>query len=165
VLALALGGVLSLLAAVPGSAVLVYALADGHGWPRTALSAIAGAALLGVMLQRPRVQGAARLRIVDGAALALGAWFVVRPTSWAWTRIGELRAYSDGTSLAMASALIGGGLLTTLGRRLEYTPLAPWLVASADDDGPLRAKVSVLCVAIAALMGLLAAALVRSARL
>jgi hypothetical protein len=164
VLALALGGALSLLAAVPGVAVLVYALADGHGWPRAALSAFAGATLIGLVLQGPRGRGATRLRVVDGAALALGVWFFVRPTSWAWTRIGELRAYSDGTLLAMASALIAGVLLTTSGRRLDYTPLAPWLVTSAD-DGPVLGKVNVLSVAIAALTGLLAAALVRSARL
>ncbi|MEY2434685.1 MAG: hypothetical protein QOC92_4410 [Acidimicrobiaceae bacterium] len=166
VVALALGGTLSLLAAVPGSAVLTYALADAHGWPRATLSLLLGATLFGLALRRPRADGgAARLRVVDGAALALGVWFVVRPTSWAWTRLGDLRAYSDGTVLALASALIAGVLFTGTRSQLEYAPLAPWLVAADHDDRPVGATVNVLAVAVSVLTGLIAAALVRSARL
>jgi hypothetical protein len=166
VVALALGGTLSLLAAVPGSAVLTYALADAHGWPRAALSVLLGATLFGLVLDRPRADGgAARVRVVDGVALALGVWFVVRPTSWAWTRLGDLRAYSDGTVLALASALIAGVLFTGTRSQLEYAPLAPWLVAADHDDRPVGATVNVLAVAVSVLTGLIAAALVRSARL
>jgi hypothetical protein len=174
VLAVALGGELSLLAAVPGAAVLVYALADGHGWSRAALWVLVAVTALGLTFDRLRPDGldavsasdrAARLGVIDGAVLALASWFVIRPTSWAWTHVGDLDAYSDGTAIALASALIAGVLLTISGGRLERTPLTPWFGAASDDDVASSTKVDALTVGIVALTGLIAAALVRSARL
>jgi len=109
------------------------------------------------------------LRAVDGLLLLAGAWLVVRPTSWTWIRADGLRAYSDGTALALATALISGVAMTIAGGRFATEPLVPWLVAGDDGkeglDGDRPARFDTAAVTAVALMGLVAAALVRSARL
>ena len=164
VIALALGGPLALLAATPGAAVLAYAIADGHGWPRPVLAVLLVATVLGLTSAQAG-QTAARLRGVDTMMLAAGVWFVVRPTSWAWTRLAGLRAYTDGTALAVVVAVIAGAVLTITGGRLATEPLTPWIVASEERAAVPSGRVGVVVVAAAVLMGLVAAALVRSPRL
>jgi len=109
-----------------------------------------------------------KLLIASGLLLA-GAWLVVRPTSWTWIRADGLRAYSDGTALALATALISGVAMTIAGGRFATEPLVPWLVAGDDGkeglDGDRPARFDTAAVTAVALMGLVAAALVRSARL
>ena len=164
VIALALGGPLALLAAAPGAAMLVYAIADGHGWTQPMLAVLLVATLVGLTSGQAG-PATARLRVVDTVVLAAGAWFVLRPTSWAWARVAGLRAYSDGTVLAAAVTLIAGVLLTIGGARLATEPLAPWIVADEAQAASPSARVPVVMVAAAGLMGLVAAALVRSAAL
>jgi len=98
-----------------------------------------------------------------------GAWLVVRPTSWTWLRTDGLRAYTDGTALALAAALISGVILAIAGGRFATEPLVPWLVADnagkPHPDGEAPARLDTVLVAAVTLMGLVAVALVRSARL
>jgi hypothetical protein len=164
VIALALGGPLALLAATPGGALLAYAIADGQGWPRPVLAVLVLATVFGLTQGHAGVT-AARLRVVDVIAIAGGAWFVLRPTSWTWTRVAGLRAYSDGAALAVASALIAGVLVAMTGGRPATEPLASWMVAGEDQDSSPPARLGPGMVAATALTGLIAAALVRSARL
>jgi hypothetical protein len=164
VLAVALGGPLAVLAALPGAALVVYAVADGHGWPKPVLAGLLVATLLGLTSGRA-VPTTARLRVVDTAVLAAGAWFVLRPTSWTWTRVSGLRAYTDGTALAAAVVVLAGVLLAIAGRRLATEPLTPWIVGDDERAAFPAARVEVAVVAAALLMGLVAAALVRSASL
>jgi hypothetical protein len=164
VLALLLGGQLALLAAVPGAAVFVYAVADGHGWPRAALAVLLLATIVGATWRRPLTEGA-RLAVADAVALVLTAWLVIRPTAWAWMRVGDLQAYREGALMALAAALIAGVLLTISGGRLELAAIAPGFVGGGDEDVPDAGGLWVVTLAIVVAMGLLAAALVRSARL
>lgn len=164
VIVLALGGPLAVLATVPGVALLAYAIVDGHGWPRIVLAVLLAVTAVGLTNARAAT-GSVRLRPVDGAMTAAGIWFVVRPTSWTWTRVSGLSAYSDGTALAAAAALIAGVLLTISGGRVPPEPLTPWIIGEDPTAARPSARVDVGIVAAAALMGLIAAALVRSARL
>jgi hypothetical protein len=107
----------------------------------------------------------ARLRAVDTLVLAAGTWFVLRPTSWTWTRVAGLRAYTDGSVLAAAAALIAGVLLTISGGGVVTERLTPWIVADDEQAASPSARVEVAMVAAAVLTGLVAAALVRSPRL
>jgi hypothetical protein len=97
--------------------------------------------------------------------VAAGVWLVVRPTSWTWTRVSGLSAYSDGTALAAASALIAGVMIALARGHIAAEPFARWIIE--EDSVAVRpsARVEVGIVAAAALMGLVAASLVRSARL
>ena len=165
VIALALGGPLALLAVVPGTAVLVYTVADGNGWLRPVLGVLVVATLLGLTSGQPGATITARLRVVDALVLAAGAWFVVRPSSWAWTRVEGLRAYGDGTVLAAAMALIAGVVLTITGGRLAGEPLLSWIVADEEQAASRSARVDVVTLTAVVVMGLVAAALVRSPRL
>jgi hypothetical protein len=167
VIALILGGPLALLAATPGVAVLAYAIADGHGWPRPALGLLVVATAFGLTARQVRATTAVGLRAVDALVLAAGAWFVLRPSSWTWTRVDALRAYSDGTALAGAVALIVGVLLALAGGgHIAVEPLMPWFVADGEPNAAGRpARVDVVTVAAVVLTGLVAAALVRSPRL
>ena len=168
VLAVALGGVLALLAALPGAAAALYAVADGNGWLRLVLGVFAIATLIGLIDVQTDARPA-RVRTVDAALLVTGAWLLVRPTSWGWLRTSGLRSYSDGTALALAVALIAGVLFAIAGGRFGTEPFVPWLVADhegkPDDDVAARARLDTAMVAAVTLMGLVAAALVRSARL
>jgi hypothetical protein len=167
VIALVLGGPLALLAAAPGAAGFAYAVADGHGWPRAVLAVLVVATLLGITRGRagPVAPAASRVRVVDVVAFAAGAWFVLRPTSWAWTRVGGLGDYSEGAALALASALIAGVLLRLTGRRVTTEPLVSWLVAGEAQEASPATRVAVDMMVTVALTGLIAAALVRSAGL
>ena len=164
VLALALGGPLALLAAAPGAAMVASALADGEGWARPVLAVLAIVTVIGVTVGSPRPVSP-RVRAVDAVAAVAAVWFVLRPTSWTWARVNGLQAYDDGTVLASASALIAGVVLALTGARLVTEPLAPWLLAADEDDSRAPARVDVLLVSAVALMGIIAAALLRSARL
>jgi hypothetical protein len=164
VLAVALGGPLALLAAAPGAAMLMYAVADGHGWPRPVLAVLLVTTVVGLTSARAG-QATARLRPIDAVVLAVGAWFVLRPTSWAWARAAGLRAYTDGTVLAAAVALIAVVVVTVSGARIATERLTPWIVSDEDQTASSSGGVEMVMVAATVLMGLLAAALVRSASL
>jgi hypothetical protein len=164
VITLALGGPLALLSAAPGAAMFVFAVADGHGWVQLVLAVLLIATLLGLTSGRAG-SATARVRVVDAVVLTAGAWFVLRPTSWTWARVAGLRAYSDGTALAVAVALIAGVLLTITGRRVATEPLTPWIVAEEERAVPPSTRAQVVMAAATVLMGLVAAALVRSAAL
>src|SRR5205814_4688073 len=127
VFALLLGGPLALLAGLPGAALLVPAIADGGGWPRAALGLLLAATLAGLLLGRPAATRV-HLRVVDGITLALTAWLVVRPTAWAWAHVADADAYSDGTVLALASALIAGVFVTARRGSFDLTEVGPWLL-------------------------------------
>jgi hypothetical protein len=162
---LLLGGPLALVAAVPGAAVLAAALSDGHGWPRAALAPLAAITLIGVVNARPaRSPAAARVRAVDGLALGFAVWLVVRPTSWTWLHAPGLRAYTDGLVLAMAAGFAGAVSLALLGGRVDLAPLGALLVPG-ERTATHRRVIDWPSVAAAALMGIVAVALVRSARL
>lgn len=168
VLALALGGALALLAAVPGAVMLVDAIADGTGWVRVALAVFAIATLIGATGVQADAR-TVRVRAIDAVLLGSGVWLLVRPSSWTWARTEGLRAYSDGAALALAAALITGVLFAITGGRLAAEPIVPWLVADNegkdDGDGVAPVALDVPMAAMAALMGIVAIALVRSARL
>jgi hypothetical protein len=164
VIALALGGPLALLAAAPGAAMFAYAVADGRGWPRPVLAALVAATLLGLVTGQT-VRATARLRVVDTVVLAAGGWFVLRPTSWTWTRVEGLSAYSEGTALAAAVALIAGVLLAITGTPLATEPPTPWILTDDKQRASQSFRAELVVVAAAVVMGLVATALVRSARL
>jgi hypothetical protein len=108
---------------------------------------------------------APRSRAVDGVAALAASWFVLRPTSWTWARVEGLQAYSDGTVLAAATALIAGVALAISGAHLIPEPIASWVLADDEHDSRPPARVDLLLVSAVALMGIIAAALLRSARL
>ncbi|MEY2453515.1 MAG: hypothetical protein QOD92_3089 [Acidimicrobiaceae bacterium] len=164
VLALTLGGPLALLAAAPGTAMVASALAGGDGWPRPVLALLAIATVIGLTTGSSRPV-APRSRAVDGVAALAASWFVLRPTSWTWTRVEGLQAYSDGTVLAAATALIAGVALAISGAHLIPEPIAPWVLADDEHDSLPPARVDLLLMSAVALMGIIAAALLRSARL
>ena len=164
VLALLLGGPLALVAAVPGAAVFASALADGRGWPRPVLAVLAALTFAGV-LRGPVAGVRARLRIVDGVALALAAWLVVRPTAWTWAHAPVAGAYNEGTVVALASGSIAAVVLSALGAPSTLAPIAGWLVAGDSAPAGARARYRIPVTVLAAALGIAAALLVRSARL
>jgi hypothetical protein len=159
-----LGGPVGVVAALPGGAVLAHALANGAGGARAVVSLLLVATVGGLVMARPAAP-APRVRRVDAAVAALAAWFVVRPTSWTVARIGDVRAYTSGVPLAAAAAVVAGAALVVSGCALVSAPLAPWIVAPDVEDSAVTARVQTVTVAAAALLGLVAAALVRSPRL
>ena len=167
VLALALGGPLSLVSAVPGLALLAYALADGAGWARAALVAALVATIGAALSDWHPDHGKATLRPVDAIAAALAAWFLLRPTSWAWVGARGLGDYDEGIAIAAAVALAVAVAATARGARVAVAPLTALLVGApprdvGGDEAPRAPRVAI---AATALLGLVAAALVRSARL
>lgn len=162
VIALVLGGPLALLAAAPGAAVFVYAVADGNGWARPVIALLLAATVLGLTSGQAQETTPARLRIVDALALALGVWFVVLPESWGWTRVEALRAYSDGTALAGAVASIVAVLVAIRAGGVTADPFLPWILTSEEETAAPSARLDVVMVTVVVVMGLLAAALVRS---
>ncbi len=164
VIALLLGGPLALLAALPGAAISASAIADGGGWPRAVLALLAIATVFGLVTAQ-RCAVASKPRPVDAIVGIAAAWFVVRPTSWTWTRVQGLQAYSDGTVLAAATALISGVLLAIAGGHVEREPIGAWLLISDEPAATDAGGTDVLLLCIVALMGIAAAALLRSARL
>jgi hypothetical protein len=164
VLALALGGPLALLAAAPGAAMLATALADGDGWSRPVLALLAVVTVIGLTTSSTGT-GVPRARAVDAVAAMAATWFVLRPTAWTWARVEGLQAYSDGTVLAAASALIVGVVLGITRARFVPEPIGPWMLADDGPDSRPPTRVDVVLVSAVALMGIVAAALLRSARL
>ena len=164
VLALLLGGPLALIASVPGAAVLVSSLADGQGWPRPVLGVLVALTLAGV-LRGASAGTRARLRPVDGVALALAVWLVVRPTAWTWAHASLDRAYDEGTVVALASGLIATAMLRARDSSLSLTPVATWLVV--DDEAPTeaRSRIATPVAVVTVALGIAAALLLRSARL
>ena len=163
VLALMLGGPLALLAALPGAAVLASAIADGSGWPRAALALLLAATVAGLLGART-ASGRVRLRGVDVIALLLTAWFAVRPSAWTWVRIAGVDAYTDGSLIAVAAALIAIVLMTARAGPVELTPFGPWLVADAQ-GGDRRARLFVPTLVTTLALGVAAGALVLSSGL
>jgi len=164
VLALLLGGPLALIASVPGAAVLVSSLADGQGWPRPVLGVLVALTLAGV-LRGASAGTRARLRPVDGVALALAVWLVVRPTAWTWAHASLDRAYDEGTVVALASGLIATAMLRATTVPSSLTPVATWLVV--DDEAPTeaRSRIATPVAVVTVALGIAAALLLRSARL
>ena len=162
VLAVLLGGPLASVAALPGAAVLVYAIADGGGWVRPVLALLVALTLAGLL--RPDVSPTGtRIRPVDAVGAALGLWFIVRPTAWTWVHISDVSAYEEGTAVAVAVALLVGVGLAGRGAALAGSAVPPWLVVEESESGPpgaarLPAIVGVATVIVVAL-------LLRSARL
>jgi hypothetical protein len=172
VLVLMLGGPLALLATLPGAVVLVDAIAGGSGIGRFALAACAfGAfALAGseiVHEHSPERSGAPRPRPepLDAVAIALSAWLVLRPTAWSWLRLTGLRAYTQGVALATASGLLAGVALFILGATWQG-PVPVRLMLDCGTSPPSApAQVRRVTAVAAGAMGIVAALLVRSARL
>lgn len=162
VIVLVLGGPLAVLSALPGAALLVYAVADGNGWPRPVLGLLFAVTVLGLTYGHEDPAAFARVRVVDALALATGVWLVVLPETWGWMRVEGLRTYTDGTALATAVAVAAATLYTITGGRLAAEPFVRSVVAGDEHVVPQRVRVDVVMVVAVVLMGLVAAALVRS---
>jgi len=106
ILALLFGDRRATLAVAPGVAVLVYALADADGRWRVAFAVLLLATAAGLARDAPAPPTPLLRHPVDGAALLLMAWLVVRPESWTWLHIDGLGAYTDGVTLAAATSLV-----------------------------------------------------------
>ena len=162
VLALLLGGPLASLVALPGAAVLVYAVADGDGWVRIVLAALVALTLAGLL--RPDVSPTGRrLRPIDAVGGALGLWLVVRPSAWTWVHISDVSSYEEGTAVAVAVGLVVGVVLAGQGAALDRNSVPPWLVA--EDGGASGSGATRLPAALGIATGILVALLLRSARL
>ena len=166
VLAVVLGGPITLLAALPGTTMLAGYVIDGSGWPRTALGLLLLLTLAAVVFTRT-APAEAHIRTIDVVALAVGGWFLVRPTAWTWAHVARLSAYNDGSVAALAAALIVFVVSTERSGRVDVESLAPWVVTDAADADTqaLRWRRFVPVVTVTVAMGLAAALLVRSARL
>jgi hypothetical protein len=168
VLALALGGQAAVLAAVPGAALFTYALVDGDGWVRPALAVLLGATVVGLSMAQSASDGEAQAwRWIDSVPAVAGAWLVLRPTSWTFLRVDDLSAYVEGTAFAIAAGLIGGVAAIASGR-FTVTELRPLFVRSTvepSEAGAVEPGVEIAPVLLVVVTGIIAAALVRSARL
>jgi len=167
VLALALGGQLAVVAAVPGAALFTYALVEGDGWVRPVLAALLAAAAVSVSVaQPPRPEGEVEWRWLDAIPALAGAWLVLRPTSWTFLHVDDLSTYVEGTAFAIVAGVIGG-VATVVSGRFTLTPLAPWFIGGDRDseDGVIGRRVEIVPVVLVVLTGIVAVALVRSARL
>jgi len=163
VLALVLGGAAALVAVLPGAVVLVDAVAGGAGPARAALAALALAVAWSVASGdrgAPRRAGAS-----DAVAAVLAAWLVVRPAGWTWLRTQGLRAYTDGVALALAAGLVAAVAVAGAAREVAVPGGRSWFVAGAAPGPPAPVAARRVPVAVTALLGILAIALVRSARL
>jgi len=162
VLALLLGGPLASLAALPGVAVLVYAIADGEGWIRAVLALLVALTLAGLL--RPDVAPTGRrVRLVDGVGAVLGAWLLARPSAWTWVHISDVSAYEEGTAIGIAVALLVAVALAGQGAALDGTAVPPWLLV--DDARATPTGAARVPVAVAVATGIVVALLLRSARL
>ena len=162
VVALLLGGPLATLVALPGAAVLVYAIADGDGWVRAVLAALIALTLAGLLRAEVSPTGT-RIRPVDGVATALAAWLTIRPSAWTWVHISDVSAYEEGTAIAVAVVVLAGVVLAGQGAALGDAAVPSWLVVDDARAAPtgaarLSAVVGVATVIVVAL-------LLRSARL
>jgi hypothetical protein len=162
VVALLLGGPLASLVALPGAAVLVYAIADGDGWVRAVLAALIALTLAGLV--RPDVSPTGtRIRPVDGVASALAAWLIVRPSAWTWVHISDVSAYEEGTAIAVAVVVLAGVVLAGQGAALSDAAVPPWLVV--DDARAAPAGAARLSAVVGIATVIVVALLLRSARL
>jgi hypothetical protein len=158
VLAAALPAGLDTLAATPGAVALGDALVDGRGTTAAVVGALAAAAAVLLLGQRPRVArpGSAQLM-----AVGLTIWLVLRPSSWSWARPPDLDRYTDGLAIAVAAGLVtvvaavAGGVaqLPALARPVEAPP----------SHRSSRDRAAAL--AVTAALGCVAGALVRSGAL
>ncbi|MGI8663028.1 MAG: hypothetical protein ACR2LQ_07430 [Acidimicrobiales bacterium] len=147
-----------LLTALPGAVALEHALLDVGGRTAVVLGALAGVTALALALT---ARGAAPAPAARVLAAALATWLVLRPTAWTFGSEPDLGQYQAGAASAGAAGLLATVAATAAG----------WVAVAAPAPLPRPPPSAVslrqrrATVAATAVMGIVAAALLRSSSL
>jgi hypothetical protein len=149
--------------ALPGAVALGDALLDARDAEAAVLGALAAATLAVIVLVR------ARPTRPSGAGLAaagLGAWLLLRPSSWRWAGPPDMQAYTEAVAVALAAGLALVVPATIAAHRGIVPELPPPEPEPQPQPRPQRSWADrVRSAAAAGAMGCVAAALVRSGAL
>src|SRR5581483_3517421 len=130
-LAVALGWPAAAALGVPGGVALAIALAARGGGAAFAIGLLAGVVALALAAAVLRAGPLPRPSAWSLPVLALGAWLVVAPGTWAWVGPVSLHAYDLGAARAVAGAALCLIALVLLGR-----DPAGWYARAFPPDSP-----------------------------
>jgi hypothetical protein len=138
VVAVALPSRLGLAAALPGAAALAIVIVDDGSVPVLVVGA-AVALSAGLLVARPEGPRSRDVRRRDVAALLVGAWLLVAPTTWTW--VGRPRLDDWTLSMASVGAAAVAAVWTLTGSGLTFQTAVPWppTIEVSPPSGPVGA--------------------------